>query len=232
MLDLAYELHRYTRIRTDHDAHLEIASCPIWVATGVDDDTFSFEVGAGLGIKLPDHRADAKVLELAGDAIGASRQELLDTERRMALMSLALIERHVRGAESAESRKIDEAQASAALRTIGRACEQAVTEAVNLHAAWSRGAGAVEDVPDSPVTIAVSQASQPLSGPELKILMEAVTLDLLSKRAWLEALERAEILPQGAAADEEQAAAASDDDPDGTRTFPGRNTPPEPGLDE
>lgn len=199
--DLADEVIRYTQIRSDRDAHLRIASCPIPVQTLgpteiVDGDEGQFQIGSGKGVRLA-HGGDLKVVELAGKAIEASRQELLDSERRMAALSLALIERHVKGAESAESRKIDEAQAGAALRTIGRATERALTEACRLHAVFAAGPGAANDLPDMPIKVSVTQMSSPLSSDEIRILIDIVAAGFIAPEVLVAALERAEMVPPG-----------------------------------
>ena len=216
LLDLAYEALRYTQIRSDRDAVLRIASNPIPVTTGAIEGNRVIEVGPGLGIELP-IGGDFKIVEVTGKALEASRQELLDTERRMASLSLALIERHVRGAESAESRKIDEAQASAALRTIGRATERVLTEACRIHAAWRAGQSAAEALPDAPIRVAVTQTSMPLSPEEMRILADLVAADLLSPIRLLEALERGEIIPQGTAVEEARLAEEAREELDAER---------------
>ena len=79
--------------------------------------------------------------------------------------------------------------------------QSVISQAVKLSAAWDRGIPAAEDLPDVPVPIATSQAGEPPTTPDLRLLSDLVEdgklpVDML----WL-ALERSELLPQGAHVD-------------------------------
>ena len=208
LTDLAYENILHTQIRSDRNAQLQVSSIPIPVIKGQlpsqqgsnEGQPRPLHVGRKKAVKLgPD--GDFKIVEMSGESLGASRQELLDIEMRMGRISISVIDRFVKGAESADSRRIDERQSASSVRTIARTVQAAIGGAVKLSAAWYRGNGAVTDLPKVPVPIATSQASEPPSNDQLRLMAELVEARRLPVDMLWMALERAELLPQGSAFD-------------------------------
>ena len=209
LADLAYENILHTQMRSDRNAQIQVSGIPVMVIKGFlqselgqaggEDGTGAKAVHLGRSNALRvGPESDVSILEIQGASLKASREELIDIEMRMGRVSIAIIDRFVKGAESAESRRIDERQATSSVRTIARTVQAVIGDAVKLSAAWSRGVAATADIPAVPVAVATSQAGEPPSTADIELLAELVEarrlpVDIL----WL-ALERAELLPQGA----------------------------------
>ena len=118
----------------------------------------------------------------------------------MGRISISIIDRFVKGAESADSRRIDERQSASSVRTFARTVQAAIGGAVKLSAAWERR-GSEADLPKVPVPIATSQASEPPSTEQLRLMAELVEARRLPVDMLWRSLEHAELLPQGAASE-------------------------------
>jgi len=195
--NLAYENIRHFQLRFARDGHVKTASVPIAImkSSEIKQPTI-YQIGDGHGIRIGKDD-DFFYAEISGSALEASRQTLLDSEKTMAHMSIALIDRHIRGAESSDSRRIDERQASASVRTIARTAQAMLGSATVLAAAWSRGTVAAESLPKVSVALATSQASEPPTTEQLRLLAELVEAGRLPPEHLFNAMERGELIAQG-----------------------------------
>ncbi|MGH7470354.1 MAG: DUF4055 domain-containing protein [Longimicrobiales bacterium] len=134
LLDLAIENIGHYQVRSDRRNSLHIAGVPIPIFTGLDDDD-KITVSVEKGIRLP-VGGDAKYLEPTGAALEQMREELRDTEQRMAALGLAMLQRDTRAAETAEARRIDASESQSSLSTAARSHEGALNEALSFHAEW------------------------------------------------------------------------------------------------
>jgi hypothetical protein len=82
LLEVAHLNVAHWQCASDQQTILHVARVPILCATGVEDDKFSLEIGAGAAVKLPEG-ADLKFVEHSGAAIGAGVVELDKLEERM-----------------------------------------------------------------------------------------------------------------------------------------------------
>lgn len=196
LLDLALENIKHYQIRSDHDHVLHVASVPIPVFIGMDEsDTITW--GPHHGIKLPQD-ADAKYLEPQGVALDAGRQHLQDIEARMAVLGLSMLVRETRAAETAEAKRIDKNETDSQLAAAAHGLENAINEALDLHAAWlGMDEGGSADVNrDFEV--------QHLDPAMVKELREMVASGQLSLETMWAKLVKGEILPDSFDPDEEK----------------------------
>lgn len=142
LLDLAIENIEHYQVRSDRKNALHIAGVPIPIFTGMGTTPLDngsedgpLAVGSDHGLQLP-AGADAKYLEPAGTALDASRQELQDIERRMAVLGLSMLMSETRQAETATSKRIDKSESDSQLSLIALGLETGLNEALRLHAKW------------------------------------------------------------------------------------------------
>lgn len=134
LLDLAIENVNHYQVRSDRQACLHIASVPIPVFIGIDDDD-DLTIGSDLAIRLP-AGGDAKYLEPAGAALDSSRTELQDILQNMAALGLAMLQRDTRAAETAEAKRIDKSETNSRLASAARGLQDGLEAALAIHAMW------------------------------------------------------------------------------------------------
>lgn len=134
LLDLAFENIRHYQMRSDRDTALSIGCVPIWVRIGADSESV-LGFGPSIMVDVP-QGGDLKVVETSGSSFGATRDELRDIEQRMAAMSVAMLQRDTRAAETAEARRIDKSENDASLQTAADGLEDGLNQALDLHFEW------------------------------------------------------------------------------------------------
>jgi hypothetical protein len=188
LLDLAHENIRHYQIRSDRDNSLHIAGTPVPVFIGVDNPDRQIGLGADLAVKLPTG-GDAKYLEPTGAALNSSRDELNEIEKRMANLGLAMLQSEIRGAETAEAKRIDKSEGDATLSTAARNHENAIAEALELHVEWM-------DIAESGrVEINKDFESGTMDVTLINALSSMVERNQLSLDTMWDILEQGEILP-------------------------------------
>jgi hypothetical protein len=141
LLDLAYSNIAHVQVLSDRRNSLHIASVPILVFIGrpitaqVDEDgnPKTQEVGSTVGLDIP-IGGDAKYVEHTGHALGATRDELQDLERRMSALGLSLLQHMVRPAESAEAKRIDKSEKDAIVKSPARSWLDSMEMGLQFHA--------------------------------------------------------------------------------------------------
>jgi hypothetical protein len=133
LLDLALENIDHFQTRSDRKNVLRIASVPILALIGITDG--EVEVGAHSALQLPDG-GDAKYVEPTGTSLEESREELRESERRMATLGLSLLMSETRQAETATSKRIDKSESDSQLASAARALQDCLEEALRIHAEW------------------------------------------------------------------------------------------------
>lgn len=134
LLDLAHENIRHYQMRSDRDTALSIGCVPIFVEIGGDDKAAT-AWGPSVMLRVP-QGGDLKVVETSGSSFDATRDELRDIEQRMAAMSVAMLQRDTRAAETAEARRIDKSENDASLQTAADGLEDGLNQALDLHFEW------------------------------------------------------------------------------------------------
>lgn len=186
LLDLALENIRHFQLRSDRDKHLSIGSVPIPVFIGLTEEE-SLTVSSDEGIVLPPG-GDAKVLEITGASLNASRDELRDIEQRMAALGLAMLQRDTRAAETAEARRIEANQGNASLSSAARGLESGFNQALVLHHLW------LGLEPAGALSVNRDFEKQQLDAATVRVLLEAVGEGAMSLDEFWGILIRGEIL--------------------------------------
>ncbi len=132
LLDLAYENVDHWQIRSDHRHAAMFASAPMPVFTGTDAKGVTW--GPNRALFLPEEGASAQLLESSGASLASTRQDLQDCESRMAALGLAMLVRETRAAETAQAKLLDKSESDSSLSVIARRVEDAVNEALAVHA--------------------------------------------------------------------------------------------------
>lgn len=136
LLDLAYENVEHYQVRSDHRHALMFASNPMPVFFGLED-LGGIQWGSNRALAIPDPESKAMLLESSGASLESSRQELKDIEARMAALGLQMLVRETRAAETAEAKLLDKSESDSALAKIAAQIENALNEALWLHARYS-----------------------------------------------------------------------------------------------
>jgi hypothetical protein len=141
LLDLAYSNIAHVQVLSDRRHSLHIASVPILVFIGRplaaqlnEDGTPKVqEVGSNVGLDVP-IGGDVKYVEHSGSALGQTREELNDLERRMSALGLSLLQQMIRPAESAEAKRIDKSEKDAVVKSPARSWVDSMEMALQFHA--------------------------------------------------------------------------------------------------
>jgi hypothetical protein len=141
LLDLAYSNIAHVQVLSDRRHSLHIGSVPILVFIGrpisaqqdEDGNPKTQEVGSSIGLDVP-IGGDVKYVEHQGHALGATREELQDLERRMSALGLSLLQQMVRPAESAEAKRIDKTEKDAIVKSPARSWQDSMEMALQFHA--------------------------------------------------------------------------------------------------
>lgn len=208
LLDLALENVLHYQTRSDRCNNLHIAATPIPVLIGAETDGEGKTqlVSTQHAIELP-LNGDAKYLEPTGAALTHSRDELKDIEARMAALGLAMLERDTRAAETAEAKRIDKSASDSQLSAAARGLEDALEEALGLHAEWM---GLGENAGGS-VSVNRDFERQQLSPQMVSALSSAVGAGQLRMETLWDILKRGDVLPEGFDAEVEREALDSAD---------------------
>jgi len=128
LVDLAYMNVGHFQISSDHRHILHVANVPILVFEGREDDNADVEIGPNAGIDIP---IGGKVyyVEHAGQAIGAARQELQDTERRMGVVGLEILAPRTDAEQTATASLLDDSNQTSELGGMVEALEDAINMA-------------------------------------------------------------------------------------------------------
>ena len=132
LLDLAHTTIGHYQVQSDHLTALHKASVPILALTGVESDG-AISVGPNTTFTLPEG-ATCTYVEHAGNALGSTRQQLLDFKADGAAEGLAMLQHETRQAETAEAKRIDKATQDSALAVAARGLQDAVEVALGFTA--------------------------------------------------------------------------------------------------
>ena len=137
LLDLALINLQHFQTQSDYARGMHMALIPTLVlkgrGRGKDGKYESVVIGPNAAIDVPTE-GDAKYIEHSGSAFGAAREYLKDLEGQMASLGLSMLQRETRAAETAEAKRIDKAEGDAPLAVVARALQDAIENALMLHA--------------------------------------------------------------------------------------------------
>lgn len=145
LLDLAFTNIAHVQVLSDRRHSLHIASVPILVFIGRpvsaqlnDDGTPKTQpVGPSVGLDVP-IGGDVKYAEHAGNALGATKEELDMLERRMSALGLSLLQQMIQPQQTAEAKRIDKSEKDAVVKTPQRSWLDCMEMALAFHANFYR----------------------------------------------------------------------------------------------
>lgn len=135
LLDVAFENIDHYQIRSDHRWAGMFASQPMPVFTGAEPDNIVW--GAGRALFLPSSEANAVLLESSGASLEATRNDMKDSEARMAALGLQMLVGEKRTAETAQSKLIGKAESDSVLSAMAKAIQDGLNRALAIHADWT-----------------------------------------------------------------------------------------------
>jgi len=150
----------------------------------------NLEVGAGRAIFVPDAEGDIKIVEMAGGALSANREQLKDLEQQMAIQGLSMLSRETRQAETAEAKRIDKSESDSQLAVLAKSLESSLNSCLYYHALYRN---------DQPVACSVNRdfMDQRLDGQTVQVLSAMVLNGQLSLETLWQTMVQGEILPDG-----------------------------------
>jgi len=187
--DLAHENIEHYQVRSEYRDAMRKANMPIPIFKGRLGRDGDVKAGPSYGIDL-DKEGDAYYMEPKGSALAAARQELQDSEARMAALGLSMLVRETRAAETAEAKRLDRAESDSALAASAHALQAGLTEALRVHARWMGRSMEGE------VEVNTDFLDQEIDPNTLKVLQAMVGSGDLSLETMWEIMRRGELLPE------------------------------------
>ena len=197
LLDLATENVAHFQLTSDRRNALHIAGIPIPVVVGLEEDQ-AIEISSSKGIQLPEG-GEAFYLEPRGSSLAESRQEIRDSEGRMAALGLAMLQRDTRAAETAEARRIEKSETDSSLTKSAKSMKLALEDLVVIHAKWQ----GIEIEGEGLVDVHTDFDKQTLGAQMVQTLSAMVTAGQLSLSTVLERMRSGKVLPDDFDVDEE-----------------------------
>lgn len=180
-------------------------------------------LGTSTGIDVG-KEGDAKYIEHSGQAIGASRQELVDIETRGAAQGLSMLQRGTRAAQTAETERIQHNEKDASLANAVHSLIDCLETALAFTALLSG------ETTGGSVDIDTSFADAELTDERIRVFNEMVVSNNLTRWTFWDLLIKGGILPEDFDKDKEEQKLASLDALTLTRandgTGPGGNQQP------
>ena len=206
LLDLATENIAHYQLTSDRRNALHTAGIPIPIFVGIEEGV-ALEVASNRGIQLAEG-GSAFYLEPKGLALDQSRQEIRDSEARMAALGLAMLQRDTRAAETAEARRIEKSETDSSLTKSAKSMKLALEDALVIHAQWL----GEKLTPDGLVDVHSDFDAETVTPQQIQVMVEMVAKGQLSLRTLWDMLRAGKILPEEFDPDEEMKLIAEDED--------------------
>jgi hypothetical protein len=186
--DLAHLNIEHVRVSSDRQRALHIASCPIPVIFGYQDDG-EIIWGPDRALMLP---ATAKVqfLEPSGGALPESREELRLIESRMSALGAQMLIQPARAVESATAKLVEKSERDSALAGVARGIERGLNEALELHAKFM----GLEVPEDAGISLTRDFSGVEMDPQMVSAISKAVASGQLSLETFWDVLNRGEIV--------------------------------------
>lgn len=179
--------HYRTSADLEHGAHFTALPTPYVV--GANGEAPELRIGSGTAWLLP-AGASAGMLEFSGQGLEALERRLERKERAMAVLGARLLEDQKRGVEAAETVRMRHRGENSVLASVAGSVSRALERALKL-ALWWAGA----DAPKVSVRLNRDFTDTPLSGDELRALVEAWQLGAYPKEVLWRKLREGEVIP-------------------------------------
>ncbi|MCP4261534.1 MAG: DUF4055 domain-containing protein [Planctomycetes bacterium] len=188
LIDLAYKNLEHWQSSSDQRHILHVARVPILFGKGWLESSSAIEVGPNRLITNQSEQASLEFVEHSGAAIDAGRQDLVDIEQAMEVLSLKpMMPRS--GTATATATAIDTAQADSLLQAWGNNLENGLEQALDIMALWAN----IGDV-ESDVTVNGDFGLSLTGTSEADILQKSQLSGQLSLETYLQELKRRNIL--------------------------------------
>jgi hypothetical protein len=139
LIDMAWLNVEHWQSSSDQRHILHVARVPVWFLSGwqpdLDDNgnpKNKIEIGPDRMIRVTQPEAKLVVVEHAGHGIGAGRQDLMDIEARMAMLSTEILSKKTKGETSATEEAHDNKAEDSDLGAMIRDLEKALTGSVQF----------------------------------------------------------------------------------------------------
>ncbi|HXG94132.1 MAG TPA: DUF4055 domain-containing protein [Blastocatellia bacterium] len=203
LLDLAYENIEHYQLRSDLRHTLHIANVPILVRKGGNPNE-DLAIGPNTIVDI-DTDGDLKYTEHQGHAIGKSQEEIATTEQRMAALGLMLLMNKPAVQQTATETVIDAEAESSELAGMARNLEDALEQALQIHARWLKK--------ESGGSIQINRkfTKMQITSDKIRAWLEAIAVGALPRELFWEMLMEAEEIPPGRTIDDMRNLIESDD---------------------
>jgi len=195
--------HYRTSADLEHGRHFTALPQP-WIAgVGNPDETGSVQIGSG-GVWILEKGGEAGMLEFTGQGLRALETADSDKRKMMATLGARLLEEQGGAAETATAVMLRHAGEHATLRTVAQAVEQALGDALRIHAWWSPGSG-LKNPGDADVVFELNKDffNIRMTAEELKSWVMALQAGSISHETFWSALTRGGVA-RPATSEEEQ----------------------------
>lgn len=192
LLDLCDVNLAHWRKSVDYAHGLHFTALPTpWLADDTPPSGSEFRIGSAEAWTLS-AQGQCGMLEFSGAGMAALKDAILDDEQRMARLGAELLTPEKREAESAEAKRITAASRTASLASLAATCSWGLTRLLQWHAWWN---GASDEAVEA-VSITLNQdfVDARMAPTELAALVQARQAGEISRRTFLENLERGELL--------------------------------------
>lgn len=185
LLDLAYENVDYYQQRSEHRIGWKYARVPVPVYPGMDpDEEVVHAANRGIITPTPDHKP--YYMETSGKSLDGSKEELRESERRMAMQGASMLYTAERDPQTATAERIEKAESDSRLASSARNLNDCLEEAIRLHAKW-RGVELPSRTNGRWISVSRDFASYEMSPQMVQALGQQIGVNL-SLESWLIAL--------------------------------------------
>ena len=187
LLDIAsLNITHYQR-QADLIHALHIAAMPILVLEGWDDTATEASVGVNYGISMePGHKA--YYVQADSTSFNAQQEEISQLEQQMSSLGVTKLLGQKFVAESADAKRIDQAQANSVLSIISMELESSLQQAYDLAAAYV-------GIPAPKVAVDRDFDFYRLLGQDIAVIGDLNARGAISDKTFLQILKSGEVLP-------------------------------------
>jgi hypothetical protein len=187
LLDIASINVTHYQRQADLIHALHIAAMPTLILEGWDDDISETSVGVNYAMSMtPGNKAYYVTAD--SSSFSAQQEELSQLEQQMSTLGVTKLLGQKFVAESADAKRIDQAQANSVLAIISMEVESALQEAFNLAAAYLNR-------PAPTISLERDFDFYRLLGQDIAVIGDLNDRGALTDRTFLEILKSGEILP-------------------------------------
>ena len=197
--DLVDANFNHYRFFADYASKEHSSAFPIFWETGVMQSSCSNNyIGPAVKWENPSSEANFGILQSASDG-GSMRQYLLDMEARMAALGAEMLKPRIAGAESAESKSLDQVAQNSTVGSVAINVSEAITKALEFSARWSGYSG-------DEIAYSLNQDYNPsrMSAQDLTALVASVQGGVISYETFYENLKKGEIARPKVTAEQER----------------------------